>query len=42
MAKEEKALPDMMKSKIAEKIAETDMKLIEGGDEELNLLYALG
>lgn len=33
--------PDLKKSKLSEIIAETDIKLIQGGDEELNLLYAL-
>lgn len=33
--------PDLRKSKISEVIAETDIKLLQGGDEELNLLYAL-
>jgi hypothetical protein len=32
---------DLKKAKLAEIIAETDIKLIQGGDEELNLLYAL-
>lgn len=33
--------PDLRKAKISEIIAETDIKLLQGGDEELNLLYAL-
>lgn len=32
---------DLRKAKIGEIIAETDIKLLQGGDEELNLLYAL-
>jgi hypothetical protein len=32
---------DLKKAKLAEVIAETDIKLLQGGDEELNLLYAL-
>ena len=32
---------DIRKAKISEIIAETDIKLLQGGDEELNLLYAL-
>jgi len=35
------AQPDLRKAKISEVIAETDIKLLQGGDEELNLLYAL-
>jgi hypothetical protein len=35
------AHPDLKKAKISEVIAETDIKLIQGGDEELNVLYAL-
>jgi hypothetical protein len=35
------ALPDIRKARIAEVIAETDIKLLQGGDEELNLMYAL-
>lgn len=34
-------LSDLKKAKVAEVIAETDVKLIQGGDEELNLLYTL-
>ena len=34
-------IPDLRKAKISEIIAETDIKLVQGGDEELNLLYAL-
>lgn len=33
--------PDLRKAKLSEIIAETDIKLLQGGDEELNLLYAL-
>lgn len=33
--------PDLRKAKISEIIAETDIKVIQGGDEELNLLFAL-
>lgn len=33
--------PDIRKAKVSEIIAETDIKLLQGGDEELNLLYAL-
>jgi len=32
------AHPDLKKAKISEVIAETDIKLIQGGDEELNVL----
>lgn len=32
---------DLRKARISEIIAETDIKLVQGGDEELNLLYAL-
>lgn len=35
------AHPDLRKAKVSEIIAETDIKLLQGGDEELNLLYAL-
>ena len=35
------AHPDLKKAKLSEVIAETDIKLLQGGDEELNLLYAL-
>jgi hypothetical protein len=31
----------LRKARISEVIAETDIKLLQGGDEELNLLYAL-
>jgi hypothetical protein len=34
-------LPDIRKARISEVIAETDIKLLQGGDEELNLMYAL-
>jgi hypothetical protein len=34
-------LPDLKKAKISEIIAETDVKVLQGGDEELNLLYTL-
>jgi hypothetical protein len=33
--------PDLRKAKVSEIIADTDIKLLQGGDEELNLLYAL-
>jgi hypothetical protein len=33
--------PDLKKAKISEVIAEADIKVIQGGDEELNLLYSL-
>ena len=32
---------DLKKARISEVVAETDIKLLQGGDEELNLLYAL-
>lgn len=35
------ALPDLKKAKISEAVAEADIKVIQGGDEELNLLYTL-
>ena len=31
----------MKKARISEIVAETDIKLLQGGDEELNLLYSL-
>jgi hypothetical protein len=34
-------LPDLKKAKIGEIIAETDVKIIQGGDEELNLMHTL-
>jgi hypothetical protein len=34
-------LPDLKKARISEIIAEADIKMLQGGDEELNLLYAL-
>ena len=33
--------PDLVKSKISEIVAETDMKLITGCDEELNLMHTI-
>ena len=36
-----KKLKDLQKAKISEIVAETDAKLIEGGNEEINLTYAL-
>jgi DNA polymerase III delta prime subunit len=36
-----KKMPDLKKAKVSEIIAETDSKLIEGGNEEINLTYAL-
>jgi hypothetical protein len=35
------ALPDLKKARISEVIAEADIKVIQGGDEELNLLNVL-
>jgi hypothetical protein len=35
------ALPDLKKARISEIVAESDIKLLQGGDEELNLLYSL-
>ena len=32
---------DMKKAKIAEIIGDTDVKIIQGGDEELNLMHTL-
>lgn len=32
---------DIQKAKIAEAVAESDFKMIQGGDEELNLLHTL-
>lgn len=32
---------DLQKAKISELVAETDFKMIQGGDEELNLLNVL-
>jgi hypothetical protein len=34
-------LSDLKKARISEVVAETDVKVIQGGDEELNLLYTL-
>lgn len=34
-------ISDVQKSKISEIVAETDFKMIQGGDEELNLLHTL-
>ncbi|CDW71234.1 rfc2p [Stylonychia lemnae] len=34
-------LSDLKKARLSEIIAETDVKLIQGGDEEINLLYTL-
>jgi uncharacterized protein YaaW (UPF0174 family) len=34
-------LPDLKKARISEIVAEADIKVIQGGDEELNLLYTL-
>ena len=36
-----KKIKDLQKAKISEIVAETDAKLIEGGNEEINLTYAL-
>lgn len=38
---EAKAVTDLQKAKISEVVAETDFKMIQGGDEELNLLHTL-
>ena len=35
------AVTDLQKAKISEVVAETDFKMIQGGDEELNLLHTL-
>lgn len=35
------AVPDLKKARISEIVAESDIKLLQGGDEELNLLYSL-
>ena len=34
-------LNDLQKAKISEAVAESDFKMIQGGDEELNLLHTL-
>ena len=34
-------ITDLNKAKIAEIVAETDFKVIQGGDEELNLMHTL-
>lgn len=34
-------ISDLKKAKLSEIVAETDVKVIQGGDEELNLLYTL-
>jgi hypothetical protein len=34
-------VPDLKKARIAEAIGEADLKLIQGGDEELNLIFTL-
>jgi hypothetical protein len=34
-------LNDLQKSKISEAVAESDFKMIQGGNEELNLLHTL-
>lgn len=34
-------IPDIKKAKMSEIVAEADMKVLQGGDEELNLLYSL-
>ncbi len=36
-----KEVPDLQKAKISEIAAEADFKMIQGGDEELNLLHVL-
>jgi hypothetical protein len=38
---ESAAVTDLQKAKISEVVAETDFKMIQGGDEELNLLHTL-
>ena len=38
---DKKRVPDVHKARIAEIIAESDFKMIQGGDEELNLLHTL-
>ena len=35
------SLSDVKKAKISEIVGETEIKVIQSGDEELNLLYAL-
>jgi len=39
--KSEDEVPDIQKAKISEIVAESDFKMIQGGDEELNLLHTL-
>ena len=39
--KSEDEVPDIHKAKISEIVAESDFKMIQGGDEELNLLHTL-
>ena len=34
-------ISDLKKARISEIVAEADVKVIQGGDEELNLLYTL-
>ena len=41
ISRSERELPDLKKARIMEVIAETEMKLKEGGSEEINLLYML-
>ena len=36
-----KTVKDLHKARIAEMVAESDFKMIQGGDEELNLLHTL-
>lgn len=34
-------IPDLKKARMSEIVAEADIKVLQGGDEELNLLYTL-
>ncbi len=34
-------MPDLKKARISEVVADADVKVIQGGDEELNLLHTL-
>ncbi len=34
-------IPDIKKARLSEVVAEADIKMVQGGDEELNLLNAL-
>lgn len=41
ISKTTKEVPDLQKAQISEMVAESDFKMIQGGDEELNLLHTL-